>query len=54
MYDHLPQTFMRCVLVDEIDACLAHHYGFTDGKLDYIVNYDIKSQMGSDNNEEGE
>ena len=29
-------------LIDEIDAILARHYGFTDEELDYIVNYDVK------------
>ena len=29
-------------IIDEIDAILARHYGFTDEELDYIVNYDVK------------
>ena len=33
-------------LIDEIDALLAKHYGFTPVELDFIVNYDIKYRMG--------
>jgi hypothetical protein len=33
-------------LLDEIDALLAKHYGFTSEELDFIVNYDIKYRMG--------
>ncbi|HEY4387751.1 MAG TPA: hypothetical protein VGN34_25135, partial [Ktedonobacteraceae bacterium] len=29
-------------LLDEIDALLAHYYGFTDEELNFIVNYDGK------------
>ncbi len=35
-------------IIDEIDAVLAKHYGFTDEELDYIINYDIKYRMGKD------
>ncbi len=33
-------------IIDEIDAVLAEHYGFTEEELDFIVNYDIKYRMG--------
>jgi hypothetical protein len=33
-------------LIDQIDAVLAEHYGFTDEELDFIINYDIKYRMG--------
>ena len=33
-------------IIDEIDLTLAHHYGFTDEELDFIINYDIKYRMG--------
>ena len=33
-------------IIDEIDAVLAEHYGFTDEELDFIINYDIKYRMG--------
>jgi len=33
----------------------AHHSGFTDEELDFIINYDIKYRMGRDTGEdEGE
>jgi hypothetical protein len=43
-------------ILDEIDAILAGHYGFTEEELDYILNYDIKYRLGlggvgSDDNE---
>ena len=34
------------LLLDEIDALLAKHYGFTSEELDFIVNYDIKYRLG--------
>jgi hypothetical protein len=33
-------------IIDQIDAILAEHYGFTEEELDYIINYDIKYRMG--------
>jgi hypothetical protein len=33
-------------IIDEIDNVLAKHYGFTNEKLDFIINYDIKYRMG--------
>ncbi len=35
-------------IIDEIDAVLAKHYGFTAEELDFILNYDIKYRMGQD------
>ncbi|HEX4134511.1 MAG TPA: SNF2-related protein [Bryobacteraceae bacterium] len=32
-------------IIDEIDAVLASHYGFSDEELDFIINYDIKSLL---------
>jgi len=40
-------------IIDEIDRVLAQHYGFTDEKLNFIINYDIKYRMDRDS-EEGE
>ena len=40
--------------MDEIDRVLAQHYGFTDGELDFIINYDIKYRMGDELVGEGE
>lgn len=37
-------------IIDEIDAVLARHYGFTEEELDYIINYDIKYRMGDELN----
>ena len=36
-------------IIDKIDRVLAEHYGFTDGELDFIINYDIKYRMGLGN-----
>jgi len=41
-------------IIDEIDRILAHHYGFTDEELDFIINYDIKYRMGDELFEEDE
>ncbi|NLU47440.1 MAG: SAM-dependent methyltransferase, partial [Syntrophomonadaceae bacterium] len=35
-------------IIDEIDAVLAEHYGFTPEELDFIINYDIKYRMGKE------
>jgi hypothetical protein len=35
-------------IIDEIDAVLAEHYGFTPEELDFIINYDIKYRLGRD------
>jgi len=35
-------------IIDEIDAVLAEHYGFTEEELDFIINYDIKYRMGKE------
>jgi hypothetical protein len=39
-------------IIDQIDAVLAKHYGFTDEELDFIINYDIKYRMGVDSEDE--
>ena len=39
-------------IIDEIDAALADHYGFTREELDFIINYDIKYRLGADADEE--
>jgi hypothetical protein len=41
-------------ILDEIDAVLARHYGFTAEELDFIVNYDIKYRLGADADEDEE
>ena len=41
-------------IMDEIDAVLARHYGFTDEELDFIINYDIKYRMGDELNNSDE
>lgn len=38
-------------LIDEIDKCIAKYYNFTEGELDFIINYDIKYRMGDELNE---
>jgi len=38
-------------IIDEIDAVLARHYGFTEVELDFIINYDIRYRMGRDGEE---
>ncbi len=42
-------------ILDEIDAVLARHYGFTEEELDYLVNYNLKYQyrLGRGGEEEG-
>ncbi len=35
-------------LLDQADRVLAEHYGFTDEELDFIINFDIKYRMGSE------
>jgi len=49
-HDHLT---VQCIIprmskpiIDKIDHVLAQHYSFTDGELDFIINYDIKYRMG--------
>jgi len=41
-------------IIDEIDAILAEHYGFTAEELDFIINYDIKYRMGKELENEDE
>lgn len=33
-------------MIDEIDAQLAEHYGFTADELDFVINYDFKYRVG--------
>lgn len=54
-HDHLR---VQCIIpkrskaiIDEVEAVLAEHYGFTGEELDFMVNYDIKYRVGR---EEGE
>jgi len=35
-------------IIDQIDAILAQHYGFTQEELDFIINYDIKYRMSKE------
>ncbi len=35
-------------VIDQIDQVLAHHYGFNESGLYFIVNYDIKYRVGAD------
>ena len=39
-------------IIDEIDTLLAKAYGFTEGELDFIINYDIKYRMGDELNDD--
>ena len=39
-------------IMEEIDRVLAEHYGFTDEELDFILNYDIKYRLGTEEGEE--
>jgi hypothetical protein len=48
------QQNLSKLIIDRIDAVLAHHYGFTDAELDFIINYDIKYRMGLDALEDGD
>ncbi len=41
-------------IIDEIDAVLARHYGFSPEELDFILNYDIKYRLGRDTENEEE
>jgi hypothetical protein len=38
-------------ILNEIDAVLARHFGFTEEELDFIVNYDIKYRLGRSDDE---
>ena len=43
-YEYYPQQLKATI--DKIDGLLAELYGFTDEKLDFITNYDIKYRLG--------
>ena len=45
IYDEFDQKPAKPI-VDQSDRTLAHHYGFTEEELDFIINYDIKYRMG--------
>lgn len=38
-------------IIDEIDRVLAKHYGFSAEELDFIINYDIKYRLGTEDDE---
>lgn len=40
-------------IIDEIDIVLGKHYGLKEDELDFVLNYDIKYRMGSDNRKNG-
>ena len=40
--------------LDKIDQVLGGHYGFTEGEVDFVINYDIKYRMGRDADDEDE
>ena len=40
--------------VEEIDRVLAQHYCFTDEKLDFIINYDIKYRLDELGGDDGD
>lgn len=44
-YDEFFPRYSKSI-IDSIDMIIAHHYGFTDEELDFIINYDIKYRMG--------
>ncbi|MDD9859481.1 MAG: Eco57I restriction-modification methylase domain-containing protein [Nitrospira sp.] len=48
VYDEFHPSHSKAIM-DRIDVVLAKHYGFTEGELDYIINYDIKYRMGGGN-----
>jgi hypothetical protein len=41
-------------ILDEIDSVLALHYGFDEEEVDFIINYDIKYRMGSQDADDGD
>jgi len=47
IYDEFYPKYSKPI-IDEIDRVLAKHYGVTDEELDFIINYDIKYQMGDE------
>lgn len=54
-YRNLGTRRIQCIypkyskpIIDEIDAVLAEHYGFTEEELDFIINYDIKYRLGKE------
>jgi hypothetical protein len=41
-------------ILDKIDGVLARHYGFSDEETDFVVNYDIKYRVGTDDSADEE
>jgi hypothetical protein len=41
-------------IIDDVDAMLARHYGFTDEELDFMINYAVKYRLGRDLGEDDE
>lgn len=35
-------------IIDRIDSLLGQRYGFTQGELDFIINYNTKYRMGKE------
>lgn len=51
IYDEFYPRFSKNI-IDEIDKILALHYGLTDEELDFIINFDIKYRVGTNDLEE--
>jgi len=47
LIDSLDSRNLKPIL-DAIDVVLARHYGLTEVELDYIVSYDVKFRVGTD------
>lgn len=41
------------LIVDEIDRILGEHYDFTEGEVEFIINFDIKFRIGQDGESQG-
>lgn len=39
-------------IIDKIDLLIAEHFKFTDEETDFIINYDLKSRMGKENDDD--
>lgn len=48
------KKYLSKATMDRIDDILAEHYGFTSEELDFIINYDIKYRMGTENEADAE
>ena len=47
VYDEFHPRYSKAIL-DDIDAVLAGHFGFTGEELDFLINYDIEYRVGPD------